>query len=158
MADEAILDQLRQVFDLCDEERCGYITSDKLRQLGREHFAGSEQSALEFITLTSKLLVSLLCHPLPPLSLTLFGILPLRGESAAVTSAPSESIRFELTSSDSMSRGQFAGSSIPAAALRMTRPSGWSDWLASRLTTGRFAARRCRSRRRQTLALKPKGT
>ncbi|KAH7943172.1 hypothetical protein HPB52_005973 [Rhipicephalus sanguineus] len=43
MADEAILDQLRQVFDLCDEERCGYITSDKLRQLGREHFAGSEQ-------------------------------------------------------------------------------------------------------------------
>ncbi|KAH6943276.1 hypothetical protein HPB50_018405 [Hyalomma asiaticum] len=44
-ADGAILDQLRQVFDLCDEERCGYITSDKLKQLGREHFAGSEQTA-----------------------------------------------------------------------------------------------------------------
>ncbi|KAH9379215.1 hypothetical protein HPB48_000210 [Haemaphysalis longicornis] len=42
-ADDAVLSQLRQVFDLCDEERCGYITSDKLRQLGREHFAGSEQ-------------------------------------------------------------------------------------------------------------------
>lgn len=45
-ADEAIIGQLRQVFDLCDEERCGYITSDKLRQLGREHFAGSEQVSL----------------------------------------------------------------------------------------------------------------
>ncbi|KAH7949927.1 hypothetical protein HPB49_024684 [Dermacentor silvarum] len=45
-ADEAIIGQLRQVFDLCDEERCGYITSDKLRQLGREHFAGSEQTDL----------------------------------------------------------------------------------------------------------------
>ncbi|XP_037522121.1 rab11 family-interacting protein 4A isoform X3 [Rhipicephalus sanguineus] len=49
MADEAILDQLRQVFDLCDEERCGYITSDKLRQLGREHFAGSEQALVQLV-------------------------------------------------------------------------------------------------------------
>ncbi|XP_070379552.1 rab11 family-interacting protein 4A-like isoform X2 [Dermacentor albipictus] len=48
-ADEAIISQLRQVFDLCDEERCGYITSDKLRQLGREHFAGSEQALVQLV-------------------------------------------------------------------------------------------------------------
>ncbi|XP_077548179.1 rab11 family-interacting protein 4A-like isoform X1 [Haemaphysalis longicornis] len=48
-ADDAVLSQLRQVFDLCDEERCGYITSDKLRQLGREHFAGSEQALVQLV-------------------------------------------------------------------------------------------------------------
>ncbi|KAG0412236.1 hypothetical protein HPB47_010653, partial [Ixodes persulcatus] len=49
LGDQVFVDQLRQVFELCDEENCGYITADKLRELGREHFGGSEQALLQLV-------------------------------------------------------------------------------------------------------------
>ncbi|XP_064478131.1 rab11 family-interacting protein 4A-like isoform X2 [Ornithodoros turicata] len=47
--DESFEVQLRQVFDLCDEDQCGYITVDKIRELGREHVGGSEQVLLQLV-------------------------------------------------------------------------------------------------------------
>lgn len=42
-ADEEFIKQLREVFDLCDELKCGIISVDQLRDIVRKHFGGSEE-------------------------------------------------------------------------------------------------------------------
>lgn len=52
-ADEEFIKQLREVFDLCDELKCGIISVNQLRDIVRKHFGGSEEVSL-LIILTMK--------------------------------------------------------------------------------------------------------
>ncbi|GIY69965.1 hypothetical protein CDAR_60711 [Caerostris darwini] len=42
-ADQEFIKQLREVFDLCDELKCGIISVNQLRDIVRKHFGGSEE-------------------------------------------------------------------------------------------------------------------
>lgn len=49
-ADEEFIKQLREVFDLCDELKCGIISVNQLRDIVRKHFGGNEEvSSIFFI-------------------------------------------------------------------------------------------------------------
>ncbi|GIY45503.1 hypothetical protein CEXT_667461 [Caerostris extrusa] len=45
-ADQEFIKQLREVFDLCDELKCGIISVNQLRDIVRKHFGGSEEYTL----------------------------------------------------------------------------------------------------------------
>ncbi|XP_054713965.1 rab11 family-interacting protein 3-like isoform X4 [Uloborus diversus] len=48
-ADEEFIKQLRVVFDLCDELKCGIISVDQLKDIVRKHFGGSEEEIVHLI-------------------------------------------------------------------------------------------------------------
>ncbi|CAL1291317.1 unnamed protein product [Larinioides sclopetarius] len=48
-ADEEFIKQLREVFDLCDELKCGIISVNQLRDIVRKHFGGSEEEVVQLI-------------------------------------------------------------------------------------------------------------
>lgn len=48
-ADEEFIKQLREVFDLCDELKCGIISVNQLRDIVRKHFGGSEEEIVQLI-------------------------------------------------------------------------------------------------------------
>ncbi|XP_071040415.1 rab11 family-interacting protein 4A isoform X4 [Parasteatoda tepidariorum] len=48
-ADEELVKQLREVFDLCDELKCGIISVNQLRDIVRKHFGGSEEEIAQLI-------------------------------------------------------------------------------------------------------------
>lgn len=48
-ADEEFIRQLREVFDLCDELKCGFISVDQLREIVRKHFGGNEEEIAQLI-------------------------------------------------------------------------------------------------------------
>lgn len=50
-SDEEFIKQLREVFDLCDELKCGIISVGQLRDIVEQHFGGTEEVSLYFITI-----------------------------------------------------------------------------------------------------------
>lgn len=51
-SDEEFIKQLREVFDLCDELKCGIISVNQLRDIVRKHFGGSEEVCFVAFLLT----------------------------------------------------------------------------------------------------------
>ncbi|KAG8194725.1 hypothetical protein JTE90_026375 [Oedothorax gibbosus] len=48
-SDEQFIKQLREVFDLCDELKCGIVSVGQLRDIVEQHFGGTEEEVLELI-------------------------------------------------------------------------------------------------------------
>lgn len=59
-SDEEFIKQLREVFDLCDELKCGIISVGQLRDIVEQHFGGTEEVSL-LIFKNYYLIMSLKC-------------------------------------------------------------------------------------------------
>lgn len=44
-----VMRQLREVFDLCDEMKCGYLSIDQLKELGKKYFGEKEEEMVQLI-------------------------------------------------------------------------------------------------------------
>ncbi|XP_023221654.1 rab11 family-interacting protein 4A-like isoform X1 [Centruroides sculpturatus] len=48
-SEQDAMKQLREVFDLCDEMKCGYLSIDQLKELGKKYFGGREEEMVQLL-------------------------------------------------------------------------------------------------------------